>query len=296
MQLIKTIDDKLRYGRLSPAIYKARMVAHARHMPELSAADRRLADELVADGGTVTHLDDLRLPSTDAFRAAVADLLPGLPQREVHRPVGDPLVGRDTALHCFSMDPPELAARFPALIEFGLEERLLDIIESYLGVPVGFTTVHLRKDIGGGHQVGTRFWHLDTEDVRVVRMMVYLNDVTPDDGPFEFISRPLTDSVPDLKERALRSEGDPIFDEEMRRHIPESEWRPITGPAGTVLLADNAVCYHHGKVHDSERIALIYTYTSRRPRYPKLTRNPSFDDGLTPRQQACNFLDTSPSV
>ena len=106
MQLIKTIDDKLRYGRLSPAIYKARMVAHARHMPELSAADRRLADELVADGGTVTHLDDLRLPSTEAFRAAVADLLPGLPQREVHRPVGDPLVGRDTALHCFSMDPP----------------------------------------------------------------------------------------------------------------------------------------------------------------------------------------------
>ena len=92
----------------------------------------------------------------------------------------------------------------------------------------------------------------------------------------------------------MRSEGDPIFDEEMRRHIPESEWRPITGPAGTVLLADNAVCYHHGKVHDSERIALIYTYTSRRPRYPKLTRNPSIDDVLTPRQQACNFLDTSP--
>ena len=76
------------------------------------------------------------------------------------------------------MDPPELAARFPALIEFGLEERLLDIIEAYLGVPVGFTTVHLRKDIGGGNQVGTRFWHLDTEDVRVIRMMVYLNDVT----------------------------------------------------------------------------------------------------------------------
>ena len=76
MQLIKNIEDKLRYGRLSPVIYKARMVAHTRHLPELSAADRRLADELVADGGTVTHLDDLRLPSTEAFRAAVADLLP----------------------------------------------------------------------------------------------------------------------------------------------------------------------------------------------------------------------------
>jgi hypothetical protein len=296
MQLIKKIDDKLKYGRLSPVIYKARMVAHARHIPELSPGDRRLADELVADGGTVTHLDDLDLPITEAFRAAVAELLPALPQREAHRPVGDPLVGRDTSLHCISMDPPELAARFPELIRFGLEERLLDIIEAYLGVPVAFTTVHLRKDIGGGNQVGTRFWHLDTEDVRVIRMMVYLNDVTLDDGPFEYISRPVTDSVPQLTQRALRSEGDPIFDDEMRRHIPESEWRPITGPAGTVLLADNAVCYHHGKVHDSERIVLIYTYTSRHPRYPELTRNPSFDDVLTPRQRAANFVDTSPPV
>ena len=77
----------------------------------------------------------------------------------------------------------------------------------------------------------------------------------------------------------------------MRRHVPESEWRPITGPGGTVLLADNAVCYHHGKVHNSERTVLIYTYTSRRPRYPQLIRNPSSDDVLT--QRAANFRDTS---
>ena len=99
--------------------------------------------------------------------------------------MGDLLAGRDTSLHCISMDPPELAARFPEVIRFGLEERAA---RHHRGVPRGaggFTTVHLRKDIGGGNQVGTRFWHLDTEDVRVIRMMVYLNDVTLDDGPFE---------------------------------------------------------------------------------------------------------------
>lgn len=293
-QLFKTIDDKLRYGKLSPIIYRARMVAHSRHLPALDPADQWLVDQLIATGGTVSSLDELRLPITDEFRAAVAAVLPELPTRDAHVPVGDPLVGRDTSLHCFTMDPPELAVRFPALVRFGLEERLLDIIEAYLGVPVAFTTVHLRKDIGGGNQVGTRFWHLDTEDVRVIRMMVYLNDVTAADGPFEYIPRPVTDSVPQLKERAFRSAGDPIFDDEMRRHSSSGMWRPIIGPAGTVLLADNALCYHHGKVHDGERIVLIYTYTSRRPRYPDLTRNPVFDDVLTARQRACNFIDTTP--
>ncbi|MET0911496.1 MAG: hypothetical protein ABWZ99_18670 [Ilumatobacteraceae bacterium] len=40
---------------------------------------------------------------------------------------------------------------------------------------------------------------------------------------------------------------------------------------------------------------MIYTYTSRHPRYPELTRNPSLDEALTPRQRAANFVVTSTS-
>ena len=79
----------------------------------------------------------------------------------------------------------------------------------------------------------------------------------------------------------------------MRSHVPESEWRPVIGAAGTVLLADNALCYHHGRVHDSERTVLIYTYTSRHPQYPRLTRNTALDEALTARQRAAMFLETA---
>jgi hypothetical protein len=291
--VIETLSRKLLHGRVSPAVYRARTLAHHLRRPPLRAADAAILRELVADGGCTTSLAALDYPTNDELWAGVEDLLPTLPHASTHVPSGDPLAGRSTTLHCFSIDPPELAVRVPEVLLWGLEERLLDLVESYLGVPPAFTTVHLRKDIGGGAQVGTRFWHIDTEDRRVIRVLVYLSDVTADTGPFEYIPRPQTEACTALHERALRSDGDPVFDDEMRAHVPESEWKACVGPAGTVVIADNAAVYHHGKVHDAERTVLIYTYTSRHPVYPKLERNPAFDDRLSARQRACFFVPTS---
>jgi hypothetical protein len=291
--VLQTLSTKLFHGRVSPAVYRARELAHRPQRPHLGGHDGEMLARLREDGGCVTSLGELGYPTNDALLADVRSMLPTLPSAEDHVPQGDPLAGRSTSLHCISVDPPELARRAPSALLWGLEERMLDLVETYLGVPAAFTTAHLRKDIGGGTQLGTRFWHIDTEDKRVVRVLVYLSDVTMATGPFEFIPRPLTDACTALRERALRSNGDPVFDDEMRTYIPEAEWRPCVGPAGTVAIADNAAVYHHGKVHDAERIVLIYTYTSRHPLYPRLVRNDAFDDQLSARQRSCFFVPTS---
>jgi hypothetical protein len=116
--------------------------------------------------------------------------------------------------------------------------------------------------------------------------------VTAETGPFEYIPRAQSEACTALRDRALRSDGDPVFDDEMRRHVPESAWKTCVGPAGTVVVADNAAVYHHGKVHDGERTVLIYTYTSRHPLYPRLARNAAFDGQLGDRQRACFFVPT----
>jgi hypothetical protein len=290
--VIETLSRKLLHGRMSPAVYQARKLAHRPRRPSLWPSDAALVAALESDGGCVTDLDVLGYGANAALRAGVEQLLPTLPDAATHVPTGEVLAGRSTTLHCFSVDPPELAASAPGVLLWGLEERMLDLVEAYLGVPPAFTTVHLRKDVGGGHQVGTRFWHIDTEDRRVVRVIVYLSDVTIDTGPFEYIPRPQTEACTALRDRALRSDGDPVFDDEMRTHVPERQWKACVGPAGTVVIADNAAVYHHGKVHDAERTVLIYTYTSRRPLYPRLERNPAFDTALSERQRACFFVPT----
>jgi hypothetical protein len=277
---------------LSPVLFRARVLAHRRTRPSVGAADVALAGTLQRDAACITSLDTLGFGRSAALMEDVDALLPTLPDASSHEPIGDPTIGRNTSLHCFSVDPPELAARCPNVLLWGLEERLLDLIESYIGLPVAFTTVHLRKDIGSANQVGTRIWHIDTEDHRVVRVLVYLNDVDIDGGPFEYIPRQHAGALSGLEGRALRAAGDPILDIEMRQHVPEPHWQPCIGPRGTVVIADNAVLYHHGRVHDRERLAIIYTYTSRKPRYPKLRRNAAFDDQLSARQRECFFVDT----
>ncbi len=292
--ILDNILNKFRFSVLNNVVFECRASANRVLTPALASGDQAWVENLRNLGGFVTHLDQLGLPITIRFCAAVDAVLPTLPDRSTHpgsvQSGLDPLLGRNTSLHCFSVDGLELLERYPALVEFGLEERILAIVEDYFGVPVALTALSLRKDVGGGGQLGTRYWHLDSEDVKVIRMMVYLSDVSIADGPFEYISRTLTNSEPALKKRAFRSAGDPISDDEMRLHIPESQWLPIIGPAGTVLLADNAACYHHGKVHDSERTVLIYTYTSRNPRYPRVTRNSALDSTLSARQRSCMFL------
>jgi len=216
----------------------------------------------------------------------------GVPVGALHRR-NDRLDGRNTASHCLSFDEPVLARRAPWTILLGLHPTVLDLVESYLRVPVALSALHLRKDIGTGQQTGTRIWHRDTEDHRVIRMIVYLTDVSIDDGPFEYLPLEVSDAMPPvIHERGLRAKGDPLLDEEMEGLAPRSSWAQAIGSRGTIALADNARLFHHGRPHQSERLALFYTFTSRSPRYPVLSRNSTFDHLLTRRQYQAFFLDT----
>ena len=288
------VSNKLLHGRLGPSYYRVRTLLHRPENSLRRKVDKDISNGLIKDAVCVTSLEDLALAETTELMHTVSDMLPGLPNASEHKPKGNAADGRSTSLHCYSVDPPELIVQYPIVLKWGLEEHLLDIMEAYLGLPPALTNVHVRKDFGNRDQVGTRIWHVDTEDYRVVRLIVYLSDVTIDDGPFEYIPKRFNSICSPLLKRALRAEGDPVLDIEMRDYVAQSDWQQCTGPSGTVVIADNAALFHHGKPHNSERIILIYTYTSRKPRYPKLTRNAALDDRLTPRQQSCFFVNTQP--
>ena len=293
------LHDKLVYGRLGPWYYRGRVLLHSGRRPALDPADEELSRTLTADALCVTSIEHLGLPEASRFRSAADRLLPAL---QVRAPASDPpdltgadpSDGRNTHLHCLSVDPPELAEIAPDVLLWGVQERMLAIMATYLGLPPALTTVHVRRDFGNGRQVGTRIWHRDTEDQKVVRAVVYLTDVGDADGPFEYVPRELNHLCAPLEERAFRAAGDPVHDDEMASYVPRGRWRTATGGPGAVVIADNAALYHHGKPHSSERIAVFYTYTSRDPRYPRIRRNPRFDDRLGPRQRAAFYVDTDP--
>ncbi|HAX88785.1 MAG TPA: phytanoyl-CoA dioxygenase [Cyanobacteria bacterium UBA11370] len=148
----------------------------------------------------------------------------------------------------------------PNIFLWGLEERLLNIVESYLGVPVAYRGVFFQRDLANGQNVSTRLWHKDPEDYRIVKILVYLNDVNENGGPFEYIPRYLNPQPFRLRYQLFFS------DSEMARLVPKSEWVSCTGTAETVIFFDPHNIFHRGKLPTgSDRFAIFFAYHSRKP-------------------------------
>jgi hypothetical protein len=150
----------------------------------------------------------------------------------------------------------------------GLENNLLNIVEHCIGQPPGYHGVYCRKDQPDTPQTtkgSDRFFHLDTEDFGVVKIIVYMGNVGPNDRPFEYISiedtNDLNFSKPFLKRRFDDTQVEPI--------VGKSKWKQITGKAGTVIVVATTSIYHRGGLHTgSDRETIFFDYSSRKPLLP----------------------------
>jgi hypothetical protein len=283
----------LRRETFASLLYRARAALNPTK-PRVDLRDEALLSDLRRNAITVSAVDWFSPGFAVEMRRVANAVIAHMPGRSGLSLTQNPLFVRSSDLHCLSADPPQIAVLAPELLLFGLNERLLRLAAAYLRVPVALSSVHLRRDFGTGAQVGTRLWHLDTEDARVIRLLVYLTDVSAETGPFEFIPKCHAPRLRDLRARARQSAGhEPISDTELSEHVAAAHWAQVSGPAGTLLLADTATLFHHGKVHRSERDSVIYTYTSRHPYWPRLVRNPQFDHVLNAYQRSCFFVNTT---
>jgi hypothetical protein len=161
--------------------------------------------------------------------------------------------------------PPTLIEAHPALIEWGLTERIIAIVESYIGLPVSYRGVQARIDLADGAQVETRLWHRDGEDRRIVKFIVYASDVPPGEGGFEYIPKPVSPAAESVRLTNYR-----VLDSDMASLVPRDRWRACTGPAGTVVVTDTCSVWHRGGVPgERDRLTLFYAYNSRHPLAPQ---------------------------
>jgi hypothetical protein len=228
-----------------------------RHQPSRAAPlgrDRTIVEALRRSGGVVTSLDALGIAKTPEMVAAADDVFRAI-------------AGRAAGKGGFIASAPQGEIdRHPALIRWGLDERLLDIVESYISMPVDYRGLTVRRDIMGGDQLETRLWHRDYEDRKIVKIIVYLNDVDRGGGAYEFIPRT---HLPIWRVGPLAGASGRIDEPTMRRVVPKSAWHTCSGPRGTVVFSDTCSVYHRGTVaHSQDRHALFFCYNSRTPRSP----------------------------
>ena len=179
----------------------------------------------------------------------------------------------------FVLVPPDALLHTPEVYRFGLDERVLDLVEDYLGEPVGYDGVTIQYTPADGREASTRVWHSDREDRRMIKVIIYLNDVFEDDGPFELF--PMERDRLDHDRLRNSYVLSPSDKDELIDRNPDAKVVSCMGAAGTAILADTARFYHRGRpAVRSARAAIFFSYFSARPKHPYYCNR----TGLSPLQ------------
>lgn len=162
---------------------------------------------------------------------------------------------------CVRISPADLAAD-PALFKWGLSDANLDLAECYIGLPVHYLGVEVKRERPDGVAADVRQWHIDVEDRRMMKIIVYLNDVDESTGPFEYLDRARTRQAV----LGLNYWSGFVPDADMGSAVIEREWLRAVGPRFTSVFVDTCRLFHRAKPPtNKDRYSMTFSYSSTTP-------------------------------
>jgi hypothetical protein len=153
------------------------------------------------------------------------------------------------------------------LANAALTPAIKAISDAYYGMRTRVADINIWRNLPSNHApVASQLWHRDQpDDHLVLKMFVYLEDVTAGAGPFSYVKGTHGKGDRKWKPAGTLHDGHNMraHDDDMHREVPEAR-RPIfTGPAGTVLLADTIGWHKGGQATTTPRLLFHVLYASR---------------------------------
>jgi hypothetical protein len=116
----------------------------------------------------------------------------------------------------------------------------------------------VRRESADGRCYGARQWHRDIEDHRMFKILIWLDDVGPGDGAFEWIPSWLTEDI--------NTELHYVSGMRTEREMDQWPHYSAEGPCWTTVLADTGNVFHRAGIpHHRDRYSLTFVWTSRHP-------------------------------
>lgn len=231
-----------------------------------------IAAELSRDG--IFKADARRLLSAEGYEhylAAKAQLISASRSPDVQcdlekRQVSEAFKANKSKDYVINLVPPKAAhAADSPLVRLALDPNLLEIASGYFGLWPRLAAIYAWLNFpSGAAPQASQLWHRDPEDLKLLKVFLYLNDVDEDTGPFCYIprSQPFGEYAganPPHKDRKR------VLDEEMNPVLPPEKQMVCTGPADTMILADTVGFHRGGNPRAKNRLMLTFTYTSAWP-------------------------------
>lgn len=148
--------------------------------------------------------------------------------------------------------PREEVSLASPFLRFALQPAVLEAIAAYMGAVPILHDVDLWYSVSPNTDSFTtsQLFHCDWEGLTQVRLLVYVNEVKPTDGPFVVVE---ADQSREVRRRVgytfFREEADRygrVSDEDVHAVVAEGQTHQLDGPEGTVVFVDTARCLHYG--------------------------------------------------
>ena len=256
--------------------------AFERYLPRLDALQQRAVSELRTNGVFVGHISDL-LSSQLQFGELQreAELLFNRPEIErqirerksrdgwkkwyVIRALGRRRDGRKTWYVIRALGRRFKVALSKCVAGAVLNERLLDVVNSYLGLWSRIRYIDFWYNLPTSENeppIESERWHRDQDDRNFVTLFLYLDDTDHDAGPFMYMRETqrggrFGDVFPVTPPFASYPPYDAI-----RRRIPPEQTVTCTGESGTFILYDGTGFHRGGRATGKRRLIFTARYIS----------------------------------
>ena len=228
-RLVKNVLQLSFFSQPATIAYLNKVEKHKRHLQDISIDDLEIITRVEREGVFVSSLDELKITNTKVLLDCCYKVLPELMSQI-------PKNKRQFYICNSSINSPEHTNIFL----WGLDPRLLNLVERYLGLPPAYHGIYLRRDLANNVVRKSRLWHIDKEDRRMLKIIIYLNNVDDRNGAFQYIHKYNTEKV----FQSLNYRHEYIKDEKISTVIPKSSWISCAGQAGTVIFVDTAAVFH----------------------------------------------------
>ncbi len=157
--------------------------------------------------------------------------------------------------------------REPEWIALAVDPTLLSTVSRYLGsVPL---LAGLQLWISpyavctpDGRPLEHRY-HCDWAAARQLRVLAFVEEVTPEHGPLTVIPAQRSEHVRSARRYTFGEVECTILDDELFSHVGRDEERQLTGPQGTLAFADTSRSFHQGSRvlrPGLERLMVMFQY------------------------------------
>jgi Phytanoyl-CoA dioxygenase (PhyH) len=229
---------------------------YQKNKPELDTVQKRISNDLRREGIAFTTLKELfgNENPHDALKAYM----------DKRGKIEGSQVRRKTFLVPFWDEHEETGVSNPFFM-LAMHPRVLSIVNTYDRMWRILNYIHLTETVpvGDAAPAASQRWHRDPEEVRTVKMFLYMSDVDENAGPFTVVRQSQFGPTKygAVFPQKLPSGCYPDADD-FAQKIDSKDIVPALGAAGTVIFCDTAALHRGGHAKTKSRFMFTAFYPS----------------------------------